>query len=317
MGKRQEKIMDKQAGIMVESFGQAQQEAAEVELAYVTQELRKNPAAMYTISSLLKNDNLVALLDGRLQGCPKATPSKVTNLRVAYKKFKHLTKTKGLIEKVLARIDPETFSYDVMRHWSDMAEKLGVMCMALGVSGTSTLPNQYYEDLSSQDAFLSACSQRYESLGRLMAGRKLADMTKGWYDVENEHTVTCFLSTGEARARQVFDENASIRILQPFEMTTTIEVTQYGRKYLCTDLKSGFEAAGVRFPDTEEEWRLRDARRKRSRTPRKWRRKQQPIGFVPPTEAQAASARAPRPITSGLSVVLAKRLQTQASAGAK
>ncbi len=317
MGKRQEKIMEKQAGIMVESFGQARQEATEVELASVTQELRKNPAAMYTMSSLLKNDNLVALLDGRLQGCPKTTPTKVTNLRVAYTKFKHVTKTTGLIEKVLDCINPEASSHDVMRHWSNMPEKLGVMCMALHVSGKSTRPNQYYADLSSQDAFLSACSQRYERLGGIMAGRKLADMTKGWFDVENENTVPCFLGKEEPKATQAFGENASNRILQPFEMTTAIEVTQYGRQYLCTDLKSGFEEAAVRFPDTEEKWRLRDAKRKRSRTPRQSRRKHQLIAFVAPTDAGASSSTAPRPITSGLSVVLAKRLQTQACAGAK
>ncbi|MCP4244733.1 MAG: hypothetical protein GY772_29670 [bacterium] len=306
--------MDKKAGIMVESFGQAQQEAAAVELAYVTEELRKNTAAMYMISSLLKNDNLVALLDGRLQGGPKAPPAKVTNIRVAYKKFKHLTKTKGLIEKILARIDPGTFAPDVFRTWTDMDEKLGVMCMALGVSRNTALPNQYYEGLSSQEAFLSACSQRYAGIGRIMAGRSLDEIKRGWYDVDNAHTVTCFLSRGEGRARQVFDDNASIAILQPFETTTSAEVSQYGRTYLCNDLKSVFEDAGVVFPDEDAEWRLPDAQRKRSRTPRVSRRR---YGSFNPSESQAASARATRPLTSGLSAVLAKRLQTQAGKGAK
>ena len=86
------------------------------------------------LSSLLKKDTLVALLDGTADSAPSqpVAAESVAQLPVSLKRFRNLCQYPKLIDKILAAIDPHKFTPWVLKDdlWNDGA-KLGVIYMYL------------------------------------------------------------------------------------------------------------------------------------------------------------------------------------------
>ena len=97
---REAKTALKSAGNMAEVFRDAGELALERELNFVCEQLRKNEPLLYRLSGYLKDDSLVALLDGRMsatveqnnEGANREKGSKPTSkvLRQAWKKWEHI-----------------------------------------------------------------------------------------------------------------------------------------------------------------------------------------------------------------------------------
>ena len=66
MSSREAKTALNSAATMAEVFRDAGELALERELNFVCEELRKNEPLLYRLSGYLKDDSLVALLDGRM-----------------------------------------------------------------------------------------------------------------------------------------------------------------------------------------------------------------------------------------------------------
>ena len=114
--KREQKRLDDQAETMMQSFSAAVDGAFETEVAYISDQLRKNKALAYTISGLLKNDTLAALLDGRLRAAHSqaadgaATKTEAPKkLRAGAKKWAHLKRQVALIVEILKDLLPSHF----------------------------------------------------------------------------------------------------------------------------------------------------------------------------------------------------------------
>ena len=97
---REAKAALNSAATMVEVFRDAGELALERELNFVCEELRKNEPLLYRLSGYLKDDSLVALLDGRMnatvardnEGSSSGKGSKPSNgvLRQAWRKWEHI-----------------------------------------------------------------------------------------------------------------------------------------------------------------------------------------------------------------------------------
>ena len=114
------------------------------------------------LSSLLKKDTLVALLDGTADSAPSqpvAAESRA-QLPVSLKRFRNLCQYPKVIDKILAAIDPHKINPSVLKDdkWKDGA-KLGVIYMYLKQTPESDLPRVYILELKFEAAFLSAVSQ--------------------------------------------------------------------------------------------------------------------------------------------------------------
>ena len=97
---REAKTALNSAATMAEVFRDAGELALERELNFVCEKLRKNEPLLYRLSGYLKDDSLVALLDGRMSatveqnngGANREKGSKPTSkvLRQAWKKWEHI-----------------------------------------------------------------------------------------------------------------------------------------------------------------------------------------------------------------------------------
>ena len=110
---REAKTALNSAATMAEVFRDAGELALERELNFVCEELRKNEPLLYRLSGYLKDDSLVALLDGRMNatvgqdngGSSRGKGSKPTSgvLRQAWKKWEHIQGGHAIFEQPLAR----------------------------------------------------------------------------------------------------------------------------------------------------------------------------------------------------------------------
>ena len=97
---REAKTALNSAANMAAVFRDAGELSLERELAFVCEQLRKNEPLLYRLSGYLKDDSLVALLDGRMNatvgqengGSSRGKGSKPTSgvLRQAWKKWEHI-----------------------------------------------------------------------------------------------------------------------------------------------------------------------------------------------------------------------------------
>ena len=142
--------------------------------------------APHRLSSLLKNNTLVALLDGTAdsaQSQPVAAEN-VAQLPAILKRFKHLGQQPKLVDKILAAIDGRKFTPAVLedRHWEEGA-KLGVIYMYLKQTAESDLPRVYILELKCERTFLSAASQLSQQC-RASVLMPVDALKKGFYRVK-------------------------------------------------------------------------------------------------------------------------------------
>ena len=106
LGRRAVASLEKQATSVVQAFQGAVSSSIESQVAYIETQLRANTSLLYTLSSMVKDDSLVSLLDGRMSStaagsASQDTPGKKTEpadktLRQSQKYFKHLAQMNGL-----------------------------------------------------------------------------------------------------------------------------------------------------------------------------------------------------------------------------
>ena len=111
---REAKTALNSAATMAEVFRDAGELALERELNFVCEELRKNEPLLYRLSGYLKDDSLVALLDGRMNATVEQNGEALSReknknnqngkvLRQAWKKWEHIEGGHGMFDQPLAR----------------------------------------------------------------------------------------------------------------------------------------------------------------------------------------------------------------------
>ena len=215
------------------------------------------------LSSLLKKDTLVALLDGTADSAPSqpvAAESRA-QLPVSLKRFRNLCQYPKLIDKILAAIDPHKFTPGVLKDdlWKDGA-KLGVIYMYLKQTPESEMPRVYILELKFEAAFLSAVSQLsnqcvdtrklpVEALKEgfyHVKGCKVQWAYRGEYEGRGERPTVCFEDAGKA-----------VVVEDPFDIdSVAIVTTATGRKVKSEKLRELFEVEGVEFGDFGQKFQL-------------------------------------------------------------
>ena len=164
---------DKAALAMAAGFAGATQLAVDRELDYICTELRKNPPLMYTLSSYLKDDTLIALLDGTAaagmepRGAKGTKPAgRVLKLRAGWKKWKHLASSPILVNELFALVfdlkGAELEAALSLEEWTPQV-KIRMMCTRLQIDEDSKLPSEYDVQIHTHDDLKRAVRQRIGS----------------------------------------------------------------------------------------------------------------------------------------------------------
>jgi len=122
-GKRAQKAVDSATDNLVQAVGMACDIALEAEIEFVTNAFRKDPATLHTVSALLKNDSLKAILDGRMhaaqreqESSPAAPSQRVVKFKKCLKRWKHLDQQLVVVVMALRKMEPLWFEGPGMRH---------------------------------------------------------------------------------------------------------------------------------------------------------------------------------------------------------
>ena len=99
-GKRLEKDMQKRAGSIVTSFSHATRTGIESELEWIAQRMRENKGLLNSISSVLKNDTLRALLGEEIEASGELGVQRKKKLAGGDRKLRaSMTKMKNLSDQ--------------------------------------------------------------------------------------------------------------------------------------------------------------------------------------------------------------------------
>jgi hypothetical protein len=107
LGRREVASLEKKATCVMQAFQGAVSASVEMQLEYIETQLRANTSLLYTLSSMVRDDSLVSLLDGRMMSTATSSASQNTPgknkeradkpLRQSLKSFKHLAQMSGLV----------------------------------------------------------------------------------------------------------------------------------------------------------------------------------------------------------------------------
>lgn len=164
-----------------------------------------------------------------------------------------------IVDDVLFALDKVLFSRENLET-VEQQTKQPIMCMALRVSMRTFLPGLYdYEDVNSLENFITACSQRYETVGAPLKGLSLADVAKGYFD-QADKSITCKMGGKTSTCK--FDFADKVEIVNVFDLDTSIFVTTDSGIMQLDSLLESFRDDGMVFPDLNETWNLRGFERK-------------------------------------------------------
>lgn len=109
---------EKKTSFLVSAFAGVSQLSVDQELAYVGEELRKNPQLLFAVSGLMKSQSLQALLDGRAMNLKEQQDedaeelrrqAKLLKLRRSAVKWGHLKHQPAIVEGLLKVLAPAWF----------------------------------------------------------------------------------------------------------------------------------------------------------------------------------------------------------------
>lgn len=216
------------------------------------------------LSSLLKKDTLVALLDGTADSAPSQPVAAETlaQLPVTLKRFKNLAQRPKLIDKMLAAMDPHKFTPDVLddKLWKDGA-KLGVVYMYLKQSPESDMPRVYILELKFEAAFLSAASQ-LSNRCRAAAKLPVDALKKGFYRAKGCKVEWAWRDGDEGERGEIptlcfEDTGKTVAVEDPFDIdSVAIVTTAKGRMVKTEPLRELFEQEGVDFEKFGQKFEL-------------------------------------------------------------
>jgi hypothetical protein len=245
--------VDRQQFNVQSGFGAVTQIAIEAELEYIKTELRKNQPLMYTISGLLKNDTLCALLDGRLnvdQDEPTEKKPKLLMLRSSFKKFKNIRQVKPtstLPKTVCEHIDREAFE----RHpQGDDFDWYGAMCFALRVDCDTMMPMTIWPETKIVEKFLAACVQRYAAMGEAFKDKDPA----AWHYFYVAGTTKVKTTLGAHEL--TFEGAEDLQLINGRTLNPSVKFKTGGHTVTVTDVAQSFVAMGLELPSTNEVWDL-------------------------------------------------------------
>ena len=329
LGRRQQAQADKEASVLIKGVGTICAEADDGELEYVTDRLKNNKNLLQRfrhgvgdihffyslheflvrlacipprrLSSLLKKETLVALLDGSSDAAQSqvGTVEKEVVLPSGIKKFKHLTAYPKLVDKIMMRLDVKRFFESELKHpqWT-MEAKMGVIYMYLKETPESLMPSTYIEELKAEKVFFAAVSQ-ISSKNVDAAKLSVEDLKKGFYRVDGNMVEWPWANEGDDSGATpkvcLEDMGKTITVVNPFDIDSiATATTAAGRVVKSEPLRQMFEGEGVDFAGYGQQWIVKDgtyimspaAKRKAAKmtppgraSPKKKRKKTNPVAL--------------------------------------
>ena len=275
MTSREAKAALESAGRMANVFRDACEIAVERELDYICGELRNNEPLLYRLSGYLKDDTLVALLDGRMnatvddedKALSRASGSRPTIgiLRISWKKWDHIQKEQKLLIRFqraawgmgpLSTDCPEGLQIDGAP--ASNYKLLGSWLMLMRQKSQGRMPHWTHEEgaLKSQEDLFVPCRQRAVQTKEVFEPFKdwtSTDFLKGYYEVlPNDEGIACTLlppnGQGERRIYKV-EGATEYYVKSPYEYDTDYSFKLQGQLARMSGLSDFFRQQGVTFPE--------------------------------------------------------------------
>jgi hypothetical protein len=253
---------EKEADALIQGFKKATKEADKAELAFIRRELGNNPILAHRLHSLIQNDSLVAVLDGRLamdtaeaqEGQPSRTKKEC--LRARQKRFKHLNQTISVVKDILRKMEPTKYDSIVAAADGELNTYIDVMCFGLRVSGNALLPKEYFKDAdNTMDEFIKICMKRYVVLGMPLRDVAVPDIMKGYWR-NDENVIRSIFCMGDATKVVDLTFASFVQLVNSFDINTRVQVTQGDCTFGVEDLNETLVDLGVEIPDILSDWTL-------------------------------------------------------------
>ena len=249
------------------------------------------------LSSLLKQDTLVALLDGTSAAAQSQTVpvEKAAMIPASVKKFRHLIAHPKLVDKIMMVLDPLRFFQSELNSplWK-VETKLGVIYIYLKETPESVMPSVYVEELKNEKAFLAAVSQI--SKKNVVATKlSVGDLKKGFYNVNGTAVEWPWKGEGDdasERARVCLSEmGKTIVVADPFDIdSVAVVTTATGRSVKSEPLRQLFESEGVDYGDYGRQWVVQDGTYIMSPSAKRKAAKMSPPGRASPKQKEEKTA---------------------------
>ena len=338
MSSREAKTALNSAATMAEVFRDAGELALERELNFVCEELRKNEPLLYRLSGYLKDDSLVALLDGRMNATVgqesaalshgKGSKPTIGVLRQAWKKWEHIDGATAFLNCLLRAAwglevhsdCPEGLKIDGKP--ADNKKLLGSFLMLMRQKSQWRMPHWTHEvgAVRMQEDLFAPCKQRaMETLTGFEPFQTWisTDFLKGYYQVLDDNKgIACTLLPPDGPGETVIykvDGASEYYVNNPYEPDSDYSFMLSGGRARMSGLSGYFLEKGVTFPELTE-WKFHGLELRGAEAHGKRRRADDDNGFEP----SAASSDSPPnkgPRTSTVAAALRHRLAKAEPAG--
>ena len=276
---REAKTALNSAATMAEVFRDAGDLALERELNFVCEELRKNEPLLYRLSGYLKDDSLVALLDGRMNATVGQESAALSNgkgskptsgvLRQAWKKWEHIEGVTAFLICLLRAAwglevhndCPEGLKIDGQP--ADNKKHLGSFLMLMRQKSQWRMPHVTHEVGAvrmQEDLFAPSKQRAMETLNGFEPFQTWTakDFLKGYYQVLDDNKgIACTLSPPGSNTRVIYkvDGATDYYVNNPYEPDSDYSFMLSGGRARMSALSGYFLQKGVTFPELTE-WKF-------------------------------------------------------------
>ena len=248
MGQRVNKKEEKRTDIVISAFQDAIGEASETAIQFVQRVLRDNQSLLFTLNGLLKDDALVALMDGRFERPPVSDSSGLSEeqqkelraVRAGVRTLTSLKVSEGLLDYLLLAIRPD-FKHDTSVKMNVPAEGSKPACERFGLDALSPavkseilamllrfrvsmhLPSHSFEDCGTWGRCKAAVRQHYEQTAHSYRNLDLSKLQKGYYSITSDGKA--IESPAFHGAKLTMPEHTELlSVINPFELSDDLRV---------------------------------------------------------------------------------------------
>ena len=303
---REAKTALNSAANMAAVFRDAGELSLERELTFVCEQLRKNEPLLYRLSGYLKDDSLVALLDGRMNATVEQNDEALSReknknnqngkvLRQAWKKWEHIEGSQAFLISLLRAawglevnsVCPECLK--INEEPADNKKLLGSFLMLMRQKSQWRMPHWTHEPgaVKMQEDVFGPCRQRaLETHEKFEPFKKwtATDFLKGYYLVlDNNGGIACTLPPPDEQGGPVIykvDGATDYYVNNPYEPDSDYSFMLAGGRARMAGLSGYFVEQGITFPELTD-WKFHGLEFKTPEAQGKRRRPDDDNGFEP------------------------------------
>ena len=325
------------AASMASVFRDAGELAKERELKFVCEQLSNNETLLFRLSGLLKDDSLIALLDGRMNatvqkddegpGSGKSPKPASAVVRQAWKKWEHIEGATSFLNRLVRAAwgleMNDTCPAELLTDGQPPANKqiLGWFLMITRQKSQWRMPHHTHEEgaIQRQHDMYKPC--RHRVLETMYGFKpfndwKVVDFLNGYYTVlDNDEGIACTLLLPNGEICIYKQDGASDYFVNnPYEPDSDYSFMLKGSRARMEGLSGYFEEKGITFPEMTE-WKFDGVELKGVLEPSNKKRKADDDNGLEPSAASSGSPPNKAPRVATVAAALRHRLAKREPAG--